>query len=418
MKLQTKRKINLTLAAIMATSGSSAYAEETTDQSTTSFTQAIKQTKPIIDVRLRYEHVEQDNIANDAEAITLRSRAGIETGAFLDTTLLIEGEGIVALNENYNSTVNGKTRFPVVADPQDHIELNRFQLTNKSLPQTTITLGRQRIILDDARFVGNVGWRQNEQTFDGVMVSNNTVENLTVKAAYILNVNRIFGERHPAGDFDGDTVLLNATYNTKIGGLTAFAYLVDLEDAIGLSSQTYGFRFTGKKEIDAYTFDYIASYARQSDYERNPTPYDVNYYNIEAAAARAGFSVGAGYEVLGGDGVKAFTTPLATLHKFQGYADVFLATPPGGIEDLYVKAGYTVKDVGPFSMLKFAATYHEFKSEETSLEYGDEIDAVFIAKLKKSKRTQFTLKYANFDGNPAFGAADRSKVWASIDFKF
>ena len=69
------------------------------------------------------------------------------------------------LKSDYNSTTNGKTTYPAVADPETY-EINRLQLTNTRIPMTTVTLGRQRIVLDDQRFVGNVGWRQNEQTFD------------------------------------------------------------------------------------------------------------------------------------------------------------------------------------------------------------------------------------------------------------
>ena len=44
-----------------------------------------------------------------------------------------------------------------------------------------------------------------------------------------------------------------------------------------------------------------------------------------------------GYEVLGSDdGKKGFATPLATGHKFQGFADKFLTTPNDGVQDLYV----------------------------------------------------------------------------------
>ena len=71
--------------------------------------------------------------------------------------------------------------YPVVADPESY-EINRLQLTNTSIIDTTITLGRQRIVLDDHRFVGNVGWRQNEQTFDALRVVNKHIPNLTIDA--------------------------------------------------------------------------------------------------------------------------------------------------------------------------------------------------------------------------------------------
>ena len=47
-----------------------------------------------------------------------------------------------------------------------------------------------------------------------------------------------------------------------------------------------------------------------------------------------------GIEYLEGNGTIGFSTPLATLHKFQGFADVFLTTPASGITDAYGKLGY------------------------------------------------------------------------------
>ena len=48
--------------------------------------------KPIVDSRLRYEDVEQDGVAQTAEALTLRARLGFETGKVAGTSLLAEGE--------------------------------------------------------------------------------------------------------------------------------------------------------------------------------------------------------------------------------------------------------------------------------------------------------------------------------------
>src|SRR5688500_4664519 len=117
---------------------------------------AVRESKPIIDLRLRSEGVDQAGMAEDAEAITLRGRLGFETGKAWNTTFLAEGDLLWPFATHYNSTVNGKTGYPVVADAETY-EVNRLQLTNTSIADTAITLGRQRINLDDQRFVGNVG---------------------------------------------------------------------------------------------------------------------------------------------------------------------------------------------------------------------------------------------------------------------
>src|SRR5687768_16022120 len=111
------------------------------------------QLKPILDGRLRYEHVDQEGIAREADAVTLRLRPGAEiaSGPFI---LLAEAEGTLAISEDYNSGLNGKTALPLVADPEN-IEINRLQLQFRGIPKTIATVGRQRILIEDQRFVGN-----------------------------------------------------------------------------------------------------------------------------------------------------------------------------------------------------------------------------------------------------------------------
>ena len=163
-----------------------------------------KRPKPIFDTRLRIEQVDQEPIVNDAHATTFRARLGFETGKAWNTSLLIEGEAVMPIQDDYrpDPTVATMTAYPVVADPETY-EINRLQLTNTSLPGTTLTLGRQRIALDDQRFVGPVGWRQNEQTFDAFRMVNRSVTNLVLDATYFNRVNRIFGDEFAAGRLQG-----------------------------------------------------------------------------------------------------------------------------------------------------------------------------------------------------------------------
>src|SRR5512146_1584165 len=150
-----------TAALAVAASVRVAAADET-------FEQAVRDSKFIIDTRLRYEGVEQTGFSKDAEALTARLRAGLQTAPWYKTSFLAEGVWVGDPVDDYNSTTNGQTQYPVVADPANFTAVNRFEVINQSLEHTTLTAGRQRIVLDDQRFVGNVGWRQNEQTFDGL----------------------------------------------------------------------------------------------------------------------------------------------------------------------------------------------------------------------------------------------------------
>jgi len=374
----------------------------------TSLEKAISDSKIIADFRLRYERVHQDGLPNRAHAFTYRIRAGFKTGELYDTSFLIDFEHLRDIAGDFNSTTNGKTGFPVVADP-NATELNRIQLTNTSLPQTKIIFGRQRIKLDNVRFVGNVGWRQNEQTFDAVRVINTSLEGVTVDVSYLDQINRIFGDDSPAGRFESDSWLINAKATLPVdfvdASLTGFAYLLDFDDAAALSSQTYGFLLSAKTG----GFKLTGSYARQTDFGNQPTGYGVNYAMVEGSYGYKGASLTAGYEMLGGDGTKAFTTPLATLHKFNGFADVFLGTPAAGLDDVYLKAAYVIKKAGWLDLIKVAGAYHFFSAEETSADYGDEFDALVV--LKKG-RFGLLGKYAIYETDGF--ATDRNRFWVQV----
>jgi hypothetical protein len=374
--------------------------------------------KPIVDVRLRYENVDQEPLAKEADAVTLRARLGFETPQVMHTTLLVEGEFLWPLNTDYRGDplVPSNAQYPVVADSENY-ELNRLQFTNTALPQTTVSLGRQRINLDDQRFVGNVGWRQNEQTFDALRVVNKSIKDLTFDVTYLNQVNRVFGKDSVQGRYEGDTVLANVSYQLPIGKLTGFGYWIDIDNIDGVpvakrdASQTLGLRFTGEQRVGKTQLAYVLSYATQEDYKANPIDFDVGYYLVELTGSYAQFSLGVGYEVLEGDGVKGFTTPLATLHKFQGWADKFLATPPNGIEDLYVNVGAAFKAVGPLDSLALLLSYHSYEAEHVDVDYGSEINLQLTA---KRKRFTAMIKYADYDADELF--TDTSKYWLVVEY--
>ena len=394
--------------------------------------------KPIVEARVRYETVDQDGPApltssRDADAVTVRLRAGgeISKGPF---AFLAEGEGTLAIDENYNSGVNGKTLYPVVADPEN-VELNRLQLQYRTKP-LIVTIGRQRINLDDQRFVGSVAWRQNEQTFDAVRVEYMGVKNLKVDVTYAISARTIwgvdggkFGATNRPTQIDGDDIFANVSYKTKYGTLTGFAYLVDEDEAVAAlrrnSSQTYGARFAGAMPLSKKVkLSYLASYAHQSDYRGNLVDYSADYAAAELGLDVAAFKLTGGYELLGSDagatgiaGGFAFQTTFATLHKFNGWADKFLTTPGTGIQDYYAGIGYTVPKIGKAGPLVASFTYHRFSSDRLSIHYGDEYNAQITLKL--DKHLSALVKYADYErkGVASFtGDADTKKFWAQIDY--
>lgn len=375
-----------------------------------------------LNARLRYEFAEVDGFS-DSNAVTVRTRIGYTTGVMQGLQAAIQLENNSPLDyTDYNAAgLNGQGTKSVIADPRD-TELNQawlaydFSHFDEGL-DLAAKVGRQRIILDDARFVGNVGWRQLEQTFDAARLDWKPTEDLSATYAYLWQINRIFGPSS-GRDYNSQSHLFNVAYTgLDIGKITGFAYLLDLDGATGglaNSSQTYGLRLDGStpltEEID---LGYIGSIAIQSDYADNPTSYDAFYGLIEGKLKwKDGTFVGGGFELLGSDnGAIGFSTPLATGHKFNGFADSFLATPAGGLRDYYITAGTTLGD--PYK-LKLMATYHFFTGDDTSTELGQEIDLVVARKL--TEKLTALAKYSYYDGDA--GRADIQRFWLQLEFAY
>lgn len=392
---------------------------------------AFSEAKPIIDARWRYEYVDQlaTPALRTANADTLRLRLGFETGKAWNTTLLAEVEAVGVLQDHYRvdaSIPALNTNLPVVADPKGS-ELNRLQLTNTSIIDTTITLGRQRINLDDTRFIGNVGWRQNEQTYDALRIVTRHIPNLVLDTGYIRNVNRVFGDDSPQSPYRGKSWYGNAAYQSRFGKLTGFTYQLDFDPIAGVaaalnplrvSTSTYGARFAGERPVGKIKLGYTASWATQKDNGDNPLNIDNGYRLLELSASWRQFVALLGNEVLEGDGVIGFSTPLATLHRFQGWADKFLTTPANGIDDRYAQLTWLNKGVGPFDTVTLVAAFHQYDPEHVSGDYGDERNVSLAAKYR---RFTGTLKYADYQAaatTPVAVARDTRKFWAQIEFAY
>lgn len=391
-----------------------------------SLSNAFTNIKPIVDARVRHEYVDQEPLSEESDASTLRLRLGFETGKAWNTSLLAEGEFVWPFAGDYrdDNSIATNTAYPVIPDPESY-ELNRLQLTNTSLPGTTITVGRQRILLDDHRFVGNVGWRQNEQTFDAVRVVNKPMAPLTIDVTYLNRVNRVFGPDSPQGRYKGDGYLGNVSYQTPLGKLTGFGYVLDFDpiatlpaamNPIRSSTQTIGLRFAGERPVGEFKLAYVASYATQEDHGLNPFAFDLDYYLAELTGTVQRFSVTLGQEVLEGNGAVGFATPLATLHKFNGWSDKFLVTPPNGLDDRYASVSYAHKGLGVLDTLSASVAYHTYETERAGFDLGKEINLQVQAKWQ---RFTGTLKYADYDAKPVMATAayqDTVKYWVMMDY--
>ncbi len=393
----------LVLSLFIAPAAPAAGEEKAAPEEASSLAEALKKGKPVLSFRYRYEDVSDDGVASgkSAGASTLRTVVGYKSMPYKGWSAYIEAENVFVLGDDDYRNLgaahlsNGVTDRPVVADPA-LTEINQaFVQWQGSGNQ--LRLGRQEILLGDHRYVGHVGWRQNHQSFDAFTYSNTAHDRVSFFYGYLDNANRITG-----ANLGMASHLLNLGF--KLGGagkLTAYGYLLDFDTAIALSTQTFGLELAGKHKLSGgNSLLYELEYADQSDAGDNPNNVSAGYRFAMLGAAFKKVTVKVGYEVLeGSPGSGRFTTPLATLHKFNGWADKFLNTPASGLEDLYLQLGGKIGKVG------WTLFYHDFSAETGGANYGDELDLQLT--VKSSWKQVFGLKGALYSAQDH--AADTDK---------
>ena len=395
---------------------------------------------PILDGRLRWEDVSQPTKDLSADAVTMRVRAGVEVkDKPAHLAVLAEMQGNLALDTDYNAfpyalpaSSQYRPAHSVIADPQS-VELNRLQLQYRD-KTLAVTVGRQVINLDDQRWVGASAWRQNEQTFDAVR-GEVTLGSVALDATYADSQRSVYGsDGGPRVDYDGRFGFLGAAVKAKYLTVKGFAYLLDYDPAAFInqpaarsqldSSQTYGFRATSRLPLgQKVRLDLAGSYARQSSYDNNPRHYAADYVAAQGDLSAYGFTATAGYEKLGSDahavgGAWSVQTPMATIHSFDGFADVFLTTPARGLQDSYGGLGYVFPKAVGVSGLNAKLVYRQFNSDLGNLDYGHEWDASLGFKTGCVK---WLVQYADYTavGAAAIGAgATTRKFWLQTEVAF
>ncbi len=377
------------------------------------------------DINYRWENVDQDSGAKvngvepkTANANTIRTRFGILSPKFYGFQGFAEYEGTHALQSNYhNNRPDEVSSFSRVADPA-YNELNQLWVSYTNF-DTVIKGGRQRIKFDDDRFIGNVGWRQLETTFDSVLLTNTSLKGLTVNAGYIGNVQTFLATTENI-----NAPILNVNYKLgDYGNLVGYGYWLDYRDQTiaiqNKSNQTFGVRLNGAtpKFYDHYSFLYTAEWSIQQDYGHRAVAYEANRYNVMGGFSAYFLTFQGAMEQLNGNKNGQFNTPLGTNHAFQGWADLFLVTPVNGIRDVFGTVSAKVWD----DSLTISTVYHDYTDDTGQQHYGDEWDMQAVKKFGKHYSVMVKYAYYNADRSDGYtvaGNTDTQKIWLQGNINF
>ncbi len=421
---------------------------------------AIKTGKPMTSFRLRYETVDQDGNGpagtigagkplKDAKGITLRSLIGWQTAPFHNLSFAAQLIDVSKLKDDFNDSTCSRgpgctagitaasnqkdmANYAKIVDP-DYTGVNQLYLDWTGIKNTRVRIGRQQVNLDNVRFVGDIGFRQVMQVFDGISVLNKSIPDTEAYLAHFESVRQITTVKRDEGALD----IANLKYRISPSeSVVAYAYLSDFKDlgvsngwfgaaGIDQSHKTFGARLDGVRKVsDDWKVLYTAEYAKQSDYQGGDSRIDAHYYKLGGGTAYGDLALRVDQELLSSnDGQFAFQTPFGTNHLFQGWVDKFLATPKEGIRDTFVTATYKIGDFA------FFADYHWINSDEdfarvgggTGDQYGKEWNVA--ATYTYDKNLMGKVEYGSFKEDDQYRATasrirDTDKLWLTVMYTF
>lgn len=312
------------------------------------------------EVKLGYEYDDlSDNTTKAAHAFVSRVRLNYQTANYEGFDAFVQAQYVGPLNNHYAPR---DPNYDTIADPEA-FRMHQAYLAYTGY-DTHARIGPQEIILDNARFIGNIGWRFNAQSFNAGLVKNDSIENLTLLYAYADSINGIDGDINHARQYH----MLNGEY--KLGDnnkVSAFAYLQRNDNTDDID--TFGARFWGKNST--FVHNAMVAIQRKAYYGLLSGALDFEPVDVE---------VGVEYLSGGNDQREWFQTLNGTAHAFNGWADQFLGTGgglPAGLIDLWVKG-----TLSPMEKMDLIGVYHYFNTAANtpgysfSGTYGNEIDAM------------------------------------------
>ena len=462
-----------------------AFADEVAPEPEKEYTllDSVLEGKPMTSFRLRYEDVSQDGLQpativgttpnptatqnlKDGEGITLRSLIGWQTSPFHNFSFAAQLIDVSKLKDDFNDSTNStlingasnqpdKVAYAKIVDP-DYTGVNQLYMDWTGIKNNRVRLGRQAINLDNVRFVGDIGFRQVMQVFDGISLINKTIPDTEIFLGHMESVRQITTVLRTKGHLD----MVNAKYRySPTESITGYAYLSNFSNlglgnawfgagtlnngtkqnsAASQSNQVYGLRLDGIHPFNPNLRAlYTAEYANQTDFDGGDSRIDAHYYKVGGGVGIDNFSIRADQELLSSNGGKyAFQTPFGTNHLFQGWVDKFLATPKEGIRDSFVTATYRYED------FSFFADYHIIDSDDdfytvgsgavkNGSRYGKEwdvaatwnIDKNWVTKVEYGKYTEddnyaATANTANTATGNRGRIRDTDKLWLTAMYTF
>jgi hypothetical protein len=369
-----------------------------------------------LELRPRYNHIEESNKPEKTEGGTVRILGGWRSAPFQGLRFAIEAihtDHFGRKEFNDDPALLATSPYPLLPDPR-YTGLNRAYVDYSGIDAARIRVGRQVVRIDNQRWVSDNDFRQIPQVFDGVHGVYTGLANTELSASYFWHVRTTSGVLS-----DLKLTLLHAAWNPAPGhALAAYAYFHD---------QAYNGAFTGFRDssyrvagvraegsvarLGTLLLPYIAEYAQQRPHSGGDARIDADYWRLGAGVGSNAWTVRYDYEVKESNaGLYGVQMPLTDFYAFNGWALHFFNTPRQGLRDQWLTARYSIAGITAYGEA------HRFRSDFGNINLGREVDIGLTYAWEE--RFVVRLQHARYD--PGAGTPDPSirKTWLTLTYVY
>jgi hypothetical protein len=378
---------------------------------------ALAAGRPVLEVRPRYNRIEESNFPETTEGGTMRTILGWRTAPWRGWRADMEGivaSHIGAERFNDNPARISTSPYPLLPDPE-YKGVNQAYLDYDGDDDgLRLRLGRQVARLENQRWVSDNDFRQIPQVFEGGAFTYAGIENFELGASYFDHVRTTSGVTNALR-----LTLLRAAWNPAPGhSLVAYGVLHDQAQNgafTGFADNSYrvvGIKAEGTAwRVGGIEIPYVADYAQQRRYAGGDSRIDADYWRLGAGLAARDWTVRYDHEVKGSNqGAFGVQMPLTDFYRYNGWTLNFFTTPRQGLHDdwLTLRAAWR--------RLTLYGEAHRFHSDFGSLDFGRENDIGLTVDILDGLTAR--LQHARYDPGGGLAGASIRKTWLTVTYVY
>jgi hypothetical protein len=367
-----------------------------------------------VELRPRYNHIEESDKPLTTHGGTLRAIAGWRSAPWHGLRLTAEGIYADRIGpKHFSDEFDPASPYPLLPDPR-YAGVNQLHVEVAGIEDLVVRAGRQRVSFDNRRWVSENDFRQIPQLFDGVSAKHTGFANVELAAGYFSRIRTTSGDTQ-----DVKLTVAHAAWNPLPGhSISAYGYFHDqpvTANFTGFADNSYrilGLRAEGiAARAGELEVPYEAEIAQQKPYAGGDRRIDARYWRVGGGVATQAWLVRADYEVRGSNnGQYGLQAPLTDFYAFNGWTLHFFTLPRQGLRDRWLTGRWSIAAVTLFGEL------HRFRSDYGGLDFGREADAGATWAILPNALLR--LQHARYDPGAGRPEAAIRKTWLTFAYTY